>query len=466
MRRTARALLAIVLGLACAACGGAPRGDAPAPASSAVNDSASATTAPAHVAPEPAARPIGLRRGLTVVERGAIDALLRTAERVRGLSFVRPVDVEVHDEHRIAEQLREELAEENLVESREIYVALGLLDEDVDLEALITAVLTEQVVGYYDPEDQRLVVRDDVMRGLGRIGNGLDEARIVLVHELVHALQDQQLELGARIEDERDSDPDTAYRSVVEGDATLAMIGYAAALANQSLSDITRNRVALESLAAAQSDARGELLERAPAILRVSLVAPYLRGLTFVAALHGAGGWDAVNSAHRRLPASTEQVIHPEKYASRELPDAVALPAFRALDRAGYATLPEDTLGELELSVYLGQRAPRGVDERAASGWSGDRLRVYRHDAARPAVVWWTVWDDEAEAREAEAAARRVSPTGTEHRVERVGRAVQILRWLPPALQAEPLAAFRAFAAGLPPSPPQGEASPGPIAPP
>jgi hypothetical protein len=160
-----------------------------------------------------------------------------------------------------------------------------------------------------------------------------------------------------------------------------------------------------------------------------------------------------------------EQVLHPEKYLTRERPDEVALPVFAAVERDGYRALPEDTLGELELAVYLGQRASSGVDEAAAAGWSGDRLRVYRHDTARPAVVWWTVWDDEAEAREAEAAARRVSPPGPEHRVERAGRAVGILRWLPPALHAEPRTAFQDFAAGLPEGPPHGD-TPGPVAPP
>ncbi|MBC7173225.1 MAG: hypothetical protein H5U40_12380, partial [Polyangiaceae bacterium] len=250
----------------------------------------------------------GLRRGLTSIERGAIELLIRAAERVRGLTFVRPVAVEVHDEQRISEQLARDLAKENLVEKREIYAALGLIDEGVDFEALITSVLSEQVVGYYDPEERRLVVRDDVMRRLGRIAGGLDEARVVLVHELVHALQDQRLELGLRISEERDSDPATAYRSVIEGDATLAMVGYAAALENHSLELITQNESALGSITSAPPPSSGEALERAPAILRVSLIAPYIRGLSFVAWLHGQGGWNAVDGAHRRLPASTEQV--------------------------------------------------------------------------------------------------------------------------------------------------------------
>lgn len=450
-------LPAILVALTLWACGGAsPPSDAAPPA-------ASPTRAEPARAPGPEAP--GLRRGLTTLEREAIDALVSTAERVRGLAFLRAVEVEVHDERRIREHLRGELEEEDLVESRETYTALGLLSEGVDLEALITAVLSEQVIGYYDPDAKRLVVRDDVMRRLGRIGvAGLDETRVVLVHELVHALQDQHLELGARVDDDWDSDPETAYRSVVEGDATLAMIGYAAAQSNRPLELITQSRAALEAIAAAESQSRGGALDRAPAILRVSLIAPYLRGLNFVATLHGEGGWEAVNGAHRRLPASTEQVLHPEKYVTRELPDHVALPAFATLERAGYEELSEDTLGELELGVYLGQRAPSGVDELAAAGWSGDRLRAYRHRGSRAAIVWWTVWDDEGEARQAEAAARRVAHQGAEHHVDRIGRAVQIVRWVPARLQAEPLRAFRAFAAGLPATPPRGEGQPRAVA--
>src|SRR5690606_14304803 len=97
------------------------------------------------------------------------------AERVRGLPFLHAVDVEIHDSARIATYVRSELDRERLIEQREMYIALGLLEEATDLEALISSVLVEQVVGYYDPAEDRLIIRDDVMRGLHRIGSDHDE---------------------------------------------------------------------------------------------------------------------------------------------------------------------------------------------------------------------------------------------------------------------------------------------------
>ena len=51
---------------------------------------------------------------------------------------------------------------------------------------------------------------------------------------------------------------------------------------------------------------------------------PYLAGSTWVSGLWASGGWDAVNAAYDQPPASTEQVLHPEKYVSGERPAEVA----------------------------------------------------------------------------------------------------------------------------------------------
>jgi len=175
---------------------------------------------------------------------------------------------------------------------------------------------------------------------------------------------------------------------------------------------------------------RGEKLDESPAILRVTLVAPYLRGLQFVAAVQGRGGWAAVNNAHRRPPTTSEQVIHPEKYFHREQGEAIDLSDNQNVLAAGFERIEEDTLGELELSVYLGQNQSSGTDEEAAAGWAGDQLAVYRR-GEDVAAIWWTTWDTDADAEEAFDAARAVSAKDPRARVERKGRAVLIVRGLP-----------------------------------
>lgn len=383
----------------------------------------------------------------TAAEERAIGALLRLAEEIRDLRFERPVPFRIQSREVITQFVRDQIDPAELERSRVFYMALGLLAPDLDVEDMLVRVLGEQIVGYYDPDRSLMVVRDDVAVQLGRTGldRELGEAEMVIVHELVHALQDQRLELGENFDVERSIDGDNAFASLVEGDATLAMIGHMAGRAGQPLHALTRNAALLRTLVRSNPQAvAGEEIERAPPIVRVPLVSRYLDGMVFCATLHGQRGWLAVDDAHRRPPESTEQVLHPERYLAGDTPIAITLPALPGLAAAGLTPHDEDTLGELEMGIWFAQSRTDGAqrDHRAAEGWGGDRLRVYRDETGRTSVVWFTLWDDESEAREAEAAAR----SNAQH-VERIGTAVLILRDLPVALHPPVRAAFAAFAA-------------------
>jgi hypothetical protein len=410
------------------------------------------------IEPTDAAPPSEAARPATAEERAAIDELVRAAESVRQLRLLRPVSIEIEDGEMIAESLHAQIEDAEIERARTIYGTLGLLDSDQDLRAMFAGVLGEQVIGYYDPDTGRLVIREDVMNGLtGALGTEqTQEARLVLVHELVHALQDQRLGLGESYQKERTSDADNAFRAVVEGDATLAMLAHALRQQGIPLSAATGGIQQIGSHLDLNTLVRGEKLDDAPAILRVTLVAPYLRGLQFIAAVQGRGGWPAVNNAHRRPPPSSEQVLHPEKYFAREPGEAVAVVDSRQVLSAGFVRVAEDTLGELELAVYLGQKSPSGTNERAAAGWAGDQLVIYAREG-ETAAVWWTTWDSEHDAEEAFEAARDVSPDAPSAMAERKGRSVLIVRGLPSKLHRPVRSAFSSFARGIDaePAPPE-----------
>lgn len=416
-----------------------------------------ASSAPAALAAPPtvAGTPPG-ERAPTPLEMGALRRLMGEAQRTRRLSFTAPVHVEVHDAERIAARLDGQIEDEDVEKAQLVYGTLGLLPEGLDLRGLLREVLGEQVLGYYDTDEARLVVREDVMEVLARRATSAEaaEARIVIVHELVHALQDQALRLGEAWEVERDSDADNALRALVEGDATLAMMVYAAEKLGVPLEALAGD-AAVETLMAQSVGAGDDALGRAPPILRHTLVTPYVAGLRFARELRRAGDWRAVDGAFDRKPASTEQVLHPRRYLQGEEPDPIALPAFPALEEAGLEPVEEDTLGELEVAVFLGRGTESGVDAAAADGWGGDRLRVYRWADGRSELgvaVWFLTFDDEAEAREAEAAARRT--LGADE-LRREGRALLVTLRLPQALRPPVDAAFVAFEEDLPPTPPR-----------
>lgn len=399
--------------------------------------------------PSKPSRP-GLTRPATPEERATIERLARTVESVRQLRFQQPITIEIEDETAISGSLRDQIEDEDIERARLLYGALGLIDPSIDLRELFSGVLGEQVIGYYDPKTTRLVIRDDVMNGLlGAQGaSEIQEARLVLVHELVHALQDQRLGLGASYEETRTADADNAFHAVIEGDATLAMLASALRAQGIPLSAATQGIQQMGTYLDINAFVRGEKLDEAPAILRVTLVAPYLRGLQFIAAVHSIGGWPSVNRAHRRPPTTTEQVLHPEKFETEERGESFEVSELRAIEKAGYARIAEDTLGELELSVYLGQGLPTATNETAATGWGGDHLAVYQR-ADETAVIWWTTWDSEADAVEAYRAARRVAARNSSSMVEREGRAVLIVRGVPPHLHRAVRRAFTTFARGI-----------------
>jgi len=142
-------------------------------------------------------------------------------------------------------------------------------------------------------------------------------------------------------------------------------------------------------------------LQNAPPILRETSLFPYTAGLSFVQALMASGGYAAVNAAFANPPASTEQILHPEKYAAHEAPVAVSIPGgLPALLGSGWSEAGRDTLGEENLRVWLGQLGASSQAFAAAAGWGGDRLVLYEgpNGATQLAVV--TAWDTATDADE------------------------------------------------------------------
>jgi hypothetical protein len=197
----------------------------------------------------------------------------------------------------------------------------------------------------------------------------------------------------------QDSDRRLAALALVEGDATTAQTGW-------MLKYLTPDEIA--QIAAEASDpAVLAVLARTPAILLETSLFPYGAGATFVGALQGPGGTAAVNAAFKQLPVSTEQILHPDKYAAGEGPVDVRLPAdLAARFGTGWSVAARDTLGELQIRVWLKAGGLAGDLARAAAdGWGGDRAAVLVGPSGGSVLVLVTAWDTQADADAFQAAA-------------------------------------------------------------
>jgi hypothetical protein len=120
----------------------------------------------------------------------------------------------------------------------------------------------------------------------------------------------------------------------------------------------------------------GDNIQSVPHILRSTLVAPYIEGVGFVHEMRRRGGWRQIDRVWERPPATTEQVLHADKWQANEAPLTVASPTALALGE-GWKKDDEDTFGELGFALTFAEWMSDADARAAASGWGGDRTAVY-----------------------------------------------------------------------------------------
>ncbi len=274
--------------------------------------------------------------------------------------------------------------------------SLGLLAPGVSLRQANLDLLAGQVAGYYSPEKDQLFV-------VSRSGGVGVTQEATYAHEFTHQLQDQHFDLSKLgLDSPGNGDRALARLALVEGDASAAQAQWmATSLSPAELAGL---------MLAASDPVAMKALQDAPAFLRDTSFFPYQDGLSFVGTLiAGSGRFDAVNAAFADPPASTEQVLHPDKYATREAPVQVSLPAGLASRLgAGWSLAAEDTLGELMLRIWIRESGdPQGpaLATSAAAGWGGDRVGLLAGPGDARALVVVSEWDTAQDAAEFASAA-------------------------------------------------------------
>ena len=361
-----------------------------------------ASPSPAAVpAAEATALPEGFTRRMAEAISGVVDKVhpVRQLPPADGMAY-RAIDAETFRQE-LEAIFREEYSDAYIAAEDALLTRLGLIAEDDDLGDLILSLYESQVLAFYDP-------RTATFSLVGPVDSIGGFESLVVAHEYGHALQDASWDLeGTRITDLSRADEILAQQALAEGDATAVMYDWAAR--NLDLPQLLR----ISARAFGQQDER--TLRRVPPLLRRQLEFPYIDGFAFVNALRGRGDWEAVNEAWDVRPVSTEQILHPELYPGED-PVAVALPDLAALLGSGWSSSYEQTLGEMQIGVWVadGRRARRLFPalpaqlprQEAAAGWGGDRLVSLDGPDGSWAVVWQTDWDSSSDAREFRSAAR------------------------------------------------------------
>jgi hypothetical protein len=411
-RRSRLLVVAIVMGLLLAACGdatpsvaptssaaanGSAQPASPTTAASPTTPAASASGAPATGSPPaPSASP---EASADAESSAAYQLIERQVAAIRGLNPTKPVPRRLIDADELRKLLTADFDKstppEYVAATERLYKALGLIPADSDLRKLTLDLLSGGVVGFYRNDEGALYV-------LSKEGKPGVNERFTFAHEFDHALQDQHFSVFRDQKDVLDQgDRLLARQAVYEGDATLLMTKWASENLDQA--------ELLELVKGSTDPVAQALLNGMPAILKETLVYPYTTGLSWIQRVQAEGGWQSVDSVYARMPESTEQILHPEKYTARERPVAVTLPADLATRLGtGWSVPLMDTFGEFQTGIWLregGVEIAEATD--AAAGWGGDRLGVMNGPDGAWAMAWKTEWDTAKDAAAFEQAATK-----------------------------------------------------------
>jgi hypothetical protein len=321
-----------------------------------------------------------------------VDGIIRTLSEITGW----PVRWKVPSEIVTKESFRKYVeghtkgrSAEKEIRAEEIALKLfGLVPQDFGLAKETVDLLDEQAAAYYDYKKKRLFILDSTPPG--------DEQRMALVHELAHALADQQHPLGKYLNHgSPDSDESTAREAVMEGQATWLTWAYESKIAGGA-ADVSE-RLLRELTADPQEGSDFPVLNAAPLYVRESLLFPYDDGARFQDAVFHRLGAKGFGEVFEHGPASTQQILHPADYFDHVQPKDIDLPTLAAeigKQAHDFRLLIGGSLGEFDHNILLRQFTDRATATAASVHWRGGEFRVYedKKDGA-PLLVYASEWD-------------------------------------------------------------------------
>jgi hypothetical protein len=328
---------------------------------------------------------------------GQIDDIMGGLSEITGWKVKRKVPADYISKDQlhvfVQKRLREAVKPEELRIETITLRMFGLIPDNFDLEKATIELVTEQAAAFYDYHRKRLFITES--------DGTFIEKRIVLVHELAHALADQQFSLAKYIKKGNENDDEaTAREAVMEGQATWLMWAYAQRLNG---GDPRPSATILDTMRNSDPGSAGAqypVFQNAPLYMRESLVFPYNQGALFQNAVIEKLGQAGFSAVFRNAPADTAQILHPAEYFEQVKPPKLNAPL--PPEHKRYRTVAEGSVGEFDHSILLEQYFSHDEATRVAPHWRAGvfRLLAGKKDKQSYVLTYESEWDSADSARE------------------------------------------------------------------
>jgi hypothetical protein len=291
----------------------------------------------------------------------------------------------------------------------------GLLDRDFQLQPFLVSLLKEQIAGYYDNKTKTINLLDWVSP---------EEQKLVLAHELTHALQDQHTDLDRWEPDEPDTvskdvtednrrlevdELDTARDAVLEGQAMAVYVDYTLKPVGKSL--LTSPDVMRTPKDDLDANGGSPVMARAPLLLQQSLLFPYRDGLGFEQKLlKDKGAKYAFAGVLDRPPSTSYEIMNPHAYERSVVVPLLHMPDVHTLLDPDYQPYDVGVMGELDVRILTELFGGPDAAAMFTPQWKGglyyaaqSRKAVtaeQQASTASVALLYLSAWRGEGAARE------------------------------------------------------------------
>lgn len=325
---------------------------------------------------------IGCREKKTEANETYADKVAKYVPQIEnalGTKFKTPPKLEVRTRDQVREfllaRMKDPEVQKQVANQEAMYKVLGLAPDTLHFSDLLVRLLTEQIIGYYDPKTKVLYVVQ---------GSPEDITGITIMHELIHALQDQYTNLDSLQRIIGDDDRAAAAQAVIEGQATYEqlyiMSGGGSNIAAQFPGGWDTMRQTIRDNLKSQP-----VFSSAPRALQESMLFPYINGADFVRRYMARNG---KRMPFDSLPTTTEQLMHEAAYFTKDkdVPSEITLPAIPG-------TFETNNMGEFGTRVLIySHTRVEDLSIRASNGWDGDKYVLVKTPGGN-AIVWVSVWD-------------------------------------------------------------------------
>lgn len=316
-----------------------------------------------------------------------IRSIVQTLSEISGLEEKHPIPYGRINKRQLrqflAKRIKKSLRPEEIKADELALKMWGFVPQDFDLRKSTMDLLTEQAAAFYDYDEKKLFLMAE---------SNIEAERVTLAHELSHALADQHFNLEKFMDEKPSNDDENlAHSAVVEGQASWLMIAYGLKASGQSP---VPTRAALQPITDSEtaSSADYPVLAGAPSYIRESLVFPYSQGTAFFHSVFEKLGKEAFAEVFRHPPSGSSQIIHPERYFSKQEPTRPPLPSLS--DSKDSDQITEGSVSEFDHSMLVAPYLDKERRAKLASHLVGGRFEIDGHGKDhRPLLRYISEWD-------------------------------------------------------------------------